>query len=73
MTDKKLLNAKTKSPEDIAKHHNVDLDHIMDQIHHGMKIELEHTSHRSVAREIALDHLGEDPNYYTKLKKMEKS
>ena len=31
----------------------------------------EHTSSDSVAREIALDHLMELPDYYTKLEKME--
>jgi RNAse (barnase) inhibitor barstar len=35
----------------------------------GIEIEMEHTSDRKVAREIALDHLFEDPKYYTKFKK----
>lgn len=30
----------------------------------GTQIELEHTKDPSVAREIAMDHLSEDPNYY---------
>jgi len=33
----------------------------------GMKVEKEHTKDDSLAREIALDHLAEDPHYYTKL------
>lgn len=33
----------------------------------GIKIELEHTDDRDVAREIAMDHLTEDPHYYSKL------
>ncbi len=37
----------------------------------GIKVELEHTTSRSIAKEIAKDHLKEDPKYYTKLKKME--
>jgi hypothetical protein len=37
----------------------------------GIKVEAEHTSNKAVAREIALDHLGEDPKYYEKLKKAE--
>ena len=37
----------------------------------GIDMETEHTNDRSVAKEIALDHLSEDPIYYTKLKKME--
>ena len=39
----------------------------------GIKVEMEHTSKRSVAKEIALDHLGERLDYYTKLSKVEKS
>jgi len=37
----------------------------------GIKIEMEHTSSKDVAREIALDHLHEDSKYYTHLGKME--
>lgn len=35
----------------------------------GMKHELEHTSDPNIAKEIALDHLAEDPHYYSRLKK----
>jgi hypothetical protein len=38
----------------------------------GIKHEMEHTKDRQVAKEIAKDHLSEDPNYYKKLKKIEK-
>lgn len=41
------------------------------QLEMGIKIEMEHTKNRKLARRIALDHLYEDPKYYTKLKKME--
>lgn len=37
----------------------------------GMKVEKEHTSSPILAKEIAKDHLKEDPNYYNKLKMME--
>lgn len=43
------------------------------QVRKGIKSELEHTNRRDIAREIAFDHLTEDPKYYTKLDKMEKS
>lgn len=43
------------------------------KIEEGMKIEKEHTEDDELAREIAKDHLAEDPNYYKKLKKMESS
>jgi hypothetical protein len=41
------------------------------QIKMGIKVEMEHTDDPIIAREIAMDHLTEDPIYYTKLMKME--
>ena len=41
------------------------------QLVKGVKVELEHTDNIKVAMEIAKDHLSEDPNYYTKLSKVE--
>lgn len=38
----------------------------------GIRIEMEHTEDREVARQIALDHLVEDPKYYTHLSEMER-
>ena len=37
----------------------------------GARHELEHTKNIDIAREIAMDHLAEDPKYYKKLKKIE--
>ena len=37
----------------------------------GISVEKEHTPDKSVAREIAKDHLEEIPDYYTRLRKME--
>ncbi len=42
------------------------------QLRKGMKVELEHTRLRKVAKNIAKDHLLESPKYYTYLAKMEK-
>lgn len=39
----------------------------------GIKVEMEHTNDPKVAKEIAMDHLSEDLEYYTKLKAIEKS
>ena len=69
--ESKLLNTKTLSPETLAKKHGVSVATIMKQLDMGMKVEREHTKQSRVAREIALDHIGEMPDYYTKLKKME--
>jgi len=35
----------------------------------GIEVELEHTDDRSESMEIAVDHLKEDPQYYSKLLK----
>jgi hypothetical protein len=54
--------ADKKSPKDFDK----------EQLAKGMKVESEHTSDPKIAREIAMDHLTEDKDYYTKLEKIEK-
>jgi hypothetical protein len=40
-------------------------------IRQGAKVEMEHTTKPPVARQIAIDHLRESPDYYTRLKKVE--
>ena len=47
------------------------LDHLKSEFKKGIKTELEHTTDENIAREIAMDHLYEDPKYYTKLSKIE--
>ena len=37
----------------------------------GIKVEMEHTNDKILAKSIAKDHLLEVPDYYTKLKKVE--
>jgi hypothetical protein len=69
--DIKPLDKKTLSVEEIAKRHKVDISTIQDQLKMGIKVEMEHTSDPKVAEEIALDHLMELPDYYSKLKKVE--
>ena len=53
--------------EDIAKKHDVDLASIKKELNKGIEVEKEHTSSEEEARKIAMDHLVEDPEYYTKL------
>lgn len=60
------------SIQDIAKKHNVDISVIQKQIQMGIKVEKEHTPSDAMAKEIAMDHLAEFPDYYTRLNKMEK-
>ena len=60
------------SLNDIAKKHNVSIGELTDEFKKGYKVEREHTSDTNVAKEIAFDHLFEDPKYYTKLASIEK-
>jgi len=69
--------ADNKSLVQIAKKHDAkNYYHIDDmvkslkkQVEMGLPIEMDHTDSEDKAREIVYDHLWEDPNYYTKLKK----
>jgi hypothetical protein len=54
--------ADKKWPSDFDQH----------QLAKGVKVEMEHTLSPVLAKEIAMDHLTEFPNYYVELKKMEK-
>lgn len=44
---------------------------IKPQLKKGIKVEMEHTDSKTIATEIAMDHLWEDPKYYTKLATIE--
>jgi hypothetical protein len=66
-----LKSVKTPTPAEIAKKHNVDIDVINKQLKMGIAVEVEHTTDKNVAREIALDHLNEFPDYYDRLDNME--
>jgi hypothetical protein len=60
-----------KTVEQIAKKHRLDVSFIEKQLKMGEPIEHEHTKDHDLARDIALQHLDEIPDYYTRLKKME--
>ena len=62
-----------KTVEQIAKKHRMNVSDIQKQLDMGQPIENEHTQNNNLAREIALQHLDEFPDYYTRLKKMEAS
>lgn len=74
--------AKGKTLEDLAKKHNVDIKNLEKQLNDGIDVESgEHVKDeskkpkydRETATKIAMDHLFEDPEYYSKLAKMEKA
>lgn len=54
----------------IAKKHGVKDSELRSELKKGIKVEQEHTSNAKTAARIALDHLFEDPKYYTKLAKI---
>jgi len=60
-----------KTVEQIAKKHRMEVSFIQKQLDMGEPIEHEHTKNHELAKEIALQHLDEIPDYYTRLKKME--
>ena len=62
-----------KNVEQIAKKHRMNVSDIQKQLDMGAPIEHEHTNNQKLAVEIALQHLDEIPDYYTRLKKMEAS
>jgi hypothetical protein len=70
-----LLNglAKGKTLEDIAKKHKIEnhIDSLQKEFEKGISVEKEHTKDENTSKIIAMDHLWEDPEYYTKLQKIE--
>jgi hypothetical protein len=60
------------SVKDIADKFGVTVAQINRELAMGKKVEHEHTTNMSKANEIAMDHLSEFPDYYTRLAKMEK-
>ena len=69
LPESKALDKPTMTIDQLVKKHKVSKDQIMSQLLKGIPVELEHTSDDKIAREIALDHLGENPNYYSELAK----
>ena len=60
-----------KTVEAIAKKHRMEVSDIQKQLDMGIPIEHEHTKNKTLATDIALQHLEEIPDYYSRLKKME--
>ena len=68
-----LLNKPTPSVSSLAKKYKTTPEAVQAELKRGIRVEMEHTKDTEVAREIALDHLGEDLDYYRKLSKIEKT
>jgi hypothetical protein len=59
---------KVKTVQSIVKKHHIKNENsLMDELKKGIEVEKEHTTNKKEAVKIALDHLYEDPKYYTKL------
>jgi hypothetical protein len=67
-----LKSVKTPTTKALADKYGVQQGEVDAAIVKGTKVELEHTTDRNVAREIALDHIGEFLDYYDRLEKIEK-
>jgi hypothetical protein len=63
--------AKGMTLNDIAEKHGVSVDVLVGEFKKGIQTEMEHTTDREMAKEITMDHLFEDPQYYTKLATVE--
>jgi len=70
---KGLASVKTLTAKQIADKFKLPLSVVAKKIAAGVKVEKEHTKSLRQANEIARDHLGERPDYYDKLDKMEKT
>lgn len=68
-----LPTIKTPTLQQLAKKHNVSLESLKKQLKMGIKVETEHSTSKKLAKEIALDHLNEKPDYYDDLEKMERN
>lgn len=60
------------SLQQIADKFDVSLEKIKTQVEKGIGVEMEHTTDKEKATEIATDHISEFPDYYDRLEKMEK-
>jgi hypothetical protein len=64
---KEFLDKPTPNAAEIIAKHGMTEQDFIEQLRIGVKDELEHTSNVKMAIEIAMDHLNERPDYYTRL------
>ena len=69
---KDQIGKSTPSVEQIMKKHGASRAAIEAQLKKGVEVETEHTGDKTLANEIARDHLNELPDYYDRLDKAEK-
>lgn len=66
-----LLDKVTPTIKDLANKYQVSVREVHQQLITGTEVEMEHTNDPKLAREIALDHLGERLDYYQLLAQIE--
>lgn len=69
---REFLDKDVQTVDQLADKHQVSVDYIQKQLQAGISVEHEHSSSSKVARRIALAHIGERPDYYEKLKVVER-
>lgn len=69
-----IIDYKMENKNKVGKSRNIP-DSYFDEkeLRKGIKVEMEHTNDKNIAKNIAKDHLVEHPNYYKRLDKMENS
>lgn len=67
-----LMGKRSPKFDEIRSKFGISYKDLVVQLAKGIKVEKEHTGDMALAREIALDHLGEFPDYYDRLSKAEK-
>lgn len=68
-----LMGKQTPTFDQIRAKFSVPYKDLVIQLAKGIKVEMEHTGNIALAREIALDHLNEYPDYYDRLEKAEQN
>ena len=66
-TKEKMPSVPTPTVAQLAKKYDVDVSEVEKQLKRGTAHEMEHTTDKAVAREIALDHLNDELDYYEEL------
>ena len=65
----KLKGSMEDQHKQLADMHKVSVEEIEKELSKGIEVEMEHTDDEAIAHEIAMEHVYEDPEYYTKLSK----
>jgi hypothetical protein len=65
----KLKGPMKDQHKQLADMHKVSVEEIEKELSKGIEVEMEHTDDEAIAHEIAMEHVYEDPEYYTKLSK----